>query len=125
MDFDIEAILRQNFGGPAGIMGQSARQKRRPGTKPKFIKLHPQDDGRGLDDVFFEGASEYAMDITVKLSVYPRTFVPPKNQYGEVQSWGVFPYGPDGRPDVDFMSTMNRRVRNICTFSVRCAHESR
>jgi hypothetical protein len=70
MDFDIEAILRQKFGGPAGIMGQSARQKRRPGTKPKFIKLHPQDDGRGLDDVFFEGASEYATEITVKLSVY-------------------------------------------------------
>jgi hypothetical protein len=36
-------------------MGGASRGQRRPGLKPKYIKLHPKDDGMGLDDVFYEG----------------------------------------------------------------------
>lgn len=82
-DFDLSELSSVlGLSGMDGSMPRpSERQRRPPGTVPQCIRLHPQDAGDGLDDVFY---------------LCPHTFVPPKNQHGEVLGWGVFPYAKKG-----------------------------
>ncbi|KZT24975.1 hypothetical protein NEOLEDRAFT_1178741 [Neolentinus lepideus HHB14362 ss-1] len=81
LDFDLASVL--GLSGMSRVPKPSDRERRPPGTVPKYIKLHPEDSGEGLDDVFYED---------------PHIFVPAenKNDHDEVLGWGVFAYPKPG-----------------------------
>ncbi|KZT33935.1 hypothetical protein SISSUDRAFT_362775 [Sistotremastrum suecicum HHB10207 ss-3] len=59
--------------------------------RPKFVQLHPDDDGFKLDPVFYGD---------------PKDFVPKLNVYGEAFGWGLRPH--DSYEDVDISRIMGR-----------------
>ncbi|KAL0564228.1 hypothetical protein V5O48_017824 [Marasmius crinis-equi] len=73
---DVKALLAK-IEGPA---------RKIPISKPKYLKLKPEDNASGLLDVFYEN---------------PRTWKPKPGPRGEIHAWGLFPYGPapDEPPD--------------------------
>ncbi|KLO12320.1 hypothetical protein SCHPADRAFT_854067 [Schizopora paradoxa] len=85
------------FGGFPGFErdeSYNTRYKRSPNVRPKFVRLHPRDNGNNLDNVFYQD---------------PVTFVPKKSQFGQVLNWGLFDYC-GGYPDVDGMGAMMRTM---------------
>lgn len=96
-----------------------AMYKRAPGSAPpKHVKLHPRDNGDGLEPWFFEGACwairrRGPVPLLTRRFPHsdPHTFVPLKNRYGEVRSWGVIPCWKDGNVAWEIRRNMPRQVR--------------
>lgn len=74
------------------------------GGRPKFVKLDPTDDGKGLASIFYEGmyyVTTYYVKLVANIGYTqifredPRVWRPKPGPLGKVHAWGVYDQASD------------------------------